>query len=43
MMGGVCHVQAGIEQINTDVLAYFSNFRNGMEILKQVRATHQIY
>jgi hypothetical protein len=29
--------QTGIENINTDVMAYFSNFRNGMEILKQVR------
>jgi hypothetical protein len=32
--------QAGIEQINQNVMAYFSNFRNGTEILKQVgRAT----
>ena len=29
--------RAGIQQINDDVLAYFANFRNGMEILKQVR------
>lgn len=28
--------KSGIEAINQDVLAYFSNFRNGMEILKQV-------
>jgi len=27
----------GIQQINDDVTAYFANFRNGMEILKQVR------
>jgi vacuolar protein sorting-associated protein 52 len=26
----------GIEQVNRNVLSYFSNFRNGMEILKQV-------
>ena len=29
--------KAGIEGINQDVMAYFANFRNGMEILKQVR------
>jgi hypothetical protein len=28
--------KVGIQQINDDVLAYFANFRNGMEILKQV-------
>lgn len=28
--------RAGIQQINDDVLAYFANFRNGMDILKQV-------
>lgn len=28
--------KSGIEAINQDVLAFFSNFRNGMEILKQV-------
>lgn len=27
----------GIQQINDDVLVYFANFRNGMEILKQVK------
>ena len=26
----------GIQLINANVLTYFSNFRNGMEILKQV-------
>lgn len=30
--------RVGIQQINDDVLAYFANFRNGMEILKQVTA-----
>lgn len=30
--------RAGIQQLNDDVLAYFANFRNGMDILKQVRA-----
>jgi hypothetical protein len=29
--------RAGIQQLNDDVLAYFANFRNGMDILKQVR------
>jgi hypothetical protein len=29
--------RAGIQQVNDDVLAYFANFRNGMDILKQVR------
>jgi len=29
--------RTGIQQINDNVLAYFANFRNGMEILKQVR------
>lgn len=28
--------RTGIQQINDDVLKYFANFRNGMEILKQV-------
>lgn len=28
--------KSGIDAINQDVLAFFSNFRNGMEILKQV-------
>lgn len=29
--------KSGIEAINQDVKSFFSNFRNGMEILKQVR------
>jgi len=33
----------GIEQINHDVLTYFSNFRNGMEILKQVLTQLLLY
>jgi vacuolar protein sorting-associated protein 52 len=28
--------RSGAQQINDDVLVYFANFRNGMEILKQV-------
>jgi vacuolar protein sorting-associated protein 52 len=32
--------RTGIQQINDDVLKYFANFRNGMEILKQVWLTH---
>ena len=28
--------KSGIEAINQDVLSFFSNARNGMEILKQV-------
>ena len=28
--------KSGIQQINDDVTAHFANFRNGMEILKQV-------
>ena len=28
--------KGGIKQINDNVLMYFANFRNGMEILKQV-------
>jgi vacuolar protein sorting-associated protein 52 len=28
--------KSGMEEINRNVLSYFSNFRNGMEILKQV-------
>lgn len=31
--------KSGIEAINQDVLSFFSNFRNGMEILKQVLAS----
>ena len=33
----------GIEQINKNVLSYFSNFRNGMEILKQVLTQLLLY
>ena len=33
----------GIQQINDDVLAYFANFRNGMEILKQVLTQLLLY
>jgi hypothetical protein len=35
--------KAGIEQINRNVLSYFSNFRNGMEILKQVLTQLLLY
>ena len=35
--------KSGIEQINKDVLSYFSNFRNGMEILKQVLTQLLLY
>ncbi|GMH50721.1 hypothetical protein TrLO_g9568 [Triparma laevis f. longispina] len=35
--------KAGIEQINKNVLSYFSNFRNGMEILKQVLTQLLLY
>mmetsp|Transcript_20438 Transcript_20438/g.34213 ORF Transcript_20438/g.34213 Transcript_20438/m.34213 type:complete len:714 (-) Transcript_20438:96-2237(-) len=35
--------RAGIQQINDDVLAYFANFRNGMEILKQVLTQLLLY
>eukprot|EP00545_Synedropsis_sp_CCMP1620_P000005 CAMPEP_0119008730 /NCGR_PEP_ID=MMETSP1176-20130426/3894_1 /TAXON_ID=265551 /ORGANISM="Synedropsis recta cf, Strain CCMP1620" /LENGTH=773 /DNA_ID=CAMNT_0006961119 /DNA_START=45 /DNA_END=2362 /DNA_ORIENTATION=- len=37
------HWKAAIEQINRDVLSYFSNFRNGMEILKQVLTQLLLY
>jgi hypothetical protein len=33
----------GIDQINRNVLSYFSNFRNGMEILKQVLTQLLLY
>lgn len=33
----------GIQHINDDVLAYFANFRNGMEILKQVLTQLLLY
>ena len=35
--------KSGIEQINRNVLSYFSNFRNGMEILKQVLTQLLLY
>lgn len=35
--------KSGIEQINHDVMEYFSNFRNGMEILKQVLTQLLLY
>ena len=35
--------KAGIEGINQDVMAYFANFRNGMEILKQVLTQLLLY
>jgi hypothetical protein len=35
--------RAGIQQINDDVLAHFANFRNGMEILKQVLTQLLLY
>ena len=35
--------KSGIGQINRNVLSYFSNFRNGMEILKQVLTQLLLY
>ena len=35
--------KSNIEQINRNVLSYFSNFRNGMEILKQVLTQLLLY
>jgi hypothetical protein len=35
--------KSNIELINRDVLSYFSNFRNGMEILKQVLTQLLLY
>jgi len=35
--------RTGIQQINDDVLSYFANFRNGMEILKQVLTQLLLY
>jgi len=35
--------RSGIQQINDDVLAYFANFRNGTEILKQVLTQLLLY
>ena len=37
------HWKRGIENINRNVLSYFSNFRNGMEILKQVLTQLLLY
>ena len=37
------HWKTRIEQINRNVLSYFSNFRNGMEILKQVLTQLLLY
>jgi len=35
--------RGGVKQVNDDVLAYFANFRNGMEILKQVLTQLLLY
>ncbi|CAM9959091.1 unnamed protein product [Ectocarpus sp. 6 AP-2014] len=35
--------KSGIEAVNQDVLSFFSNFRNGMEILKQVLTQLLLY
>ena len=35
--------KSDIEQINRNVLSYFSNFHNGMEILKQVLTQLLLY
>uniref|UniRef100_M4B2I0 Vacuolar protein sorting-associated protein 52 A n=1 Tax=Hyaloperonospora arabidopsidis (strain Emoy2) TaxID=559515 RepID=M4B2I0_HYAAE len=35
--------KAGIEKMNSSVMTYFSNFRNGMEILKQVLTQLLLY
>jgi hypothetical protein len=35
--------RTGIQQINDDVLSFFANFRNGMEILKQVLTQLLLY
>ncbi|KAI9913745.1 hypothetical protein PsorP6_005117 [Peronosclerospora sorghi] len=35
--------KAGIEKMNSNVMTYFSNFRNGMEILKQVLTQLLLY
>eukprot|EP01038_Epipyxis_sp_PR26KG_P011064 gene11064-14850_t len=35
--------RTGIQQVNDDVLSYFANFRNGMEILKQVLTQLLLY
>jgi hypothetical protein len=37
------HWKRGIDTINRNVLSYFSNFRNGMEILKQVLTQLLLY
>ena len=33
----------GVQQINDDILAYFANFRNGMEIMKQTLTQLLLY
>ena len=35
--------KTGIEQINMNVLSYFSNFRSGMELLKQTLTQLLLY
>eukprot|EP00164_Ancoracysta_twista_P004504 GFYU01006071.1.p1 GENE.GFYU01006071.1~~GFYU01006071.1.p1 ORF type:complete len:684 (-),score=185.98 GFYU01006071.1:62-2113(-) len=35
--------KAGIDKINNDIMKYFSNFKNGMEILKQVLTQLLLY
>mmetsp|Transcript_8188 Transcript_8188/g.15453 ORF Transcript_8188/g.15453 Transcript_8188/m.15453 type:complete len:728 (+) Transcript_8188:155-2338(+) len=35
--------RTGIQQLNDDILSYFTNFRNGMEILKQVLTQLLLY
>ena len=35
--------KTGVQQINDDVMLYFANFRNGMEILKQVLTQLLLY
>ncbi|KAF0695048.1 Aste57867_14106 [Aphanomyces stellatus] len=37
------HWKAGIEKMNANIMKYFSNFRNGMEILKQVLTQLLLY
>ncbi|CAK4089947.1 unnamed protein product [Aphanomyces euteiches] len=37
------HWKAGIEKMNNNIMKYFSNFRNGMEILKQVLTQLLLY
>ena len=35
--------RTGIQQINDDVLGFFANFRNGVEIIKQVSTQLLLY